>query len=332
LNNRFTVSLDYYNIDTKDLLLEATTTPAYTGATDLKVFQNIGEINNKGFEISINTRNITNDNFSWTTDFNLSTNKNKVVKLVNGDIIDSAAPGYMVAPDTYILREGEAIGLFWGLEYQGVYQGGAVPTGTALKSGGVAGDPLFTDVKIDGTIDTSDKKIIGDPNPDFNFGITNNFSYKNFDLNIFFQGSQGGEILNLTNVQLYNGDSNSVTAILDAWTPTNTDTNIPRNVATRGREISSRFVEDGSYIRLKNIALGYNFPSNVVEKLGVDNLRLSLSAQNLFTISSYSGLDPEVSYFGSGGGTTASANVVQGHDFGNYPTLRSVNFSLNVKF
>ncbi len=333
LNNRFTFSLDYYNIDTKDLLLEATTTPAYTGATDLQVFQNIGEINNKGFEISINTRNITKDNFSWTTDFNLSTNKNKVVKLVNGaDIIDSAAPGYMVSPDTYILREGEAIGLFWGHEYQGIYQGGTLPDGTALKgSFPDPGDPLFTDVNDDGVINTSDKKIIGDPNPDFNFGITNNFNYKNWDLNIFFQGSQGGEILNLTNVQLFNGDSNSVTDVLNAWTPTNTNTNIP-SAKIRDREISSRFIEDGSYIRLKNIALGYNFPSEVLEKLGVDNLRLSLSAQNLLTFTKYSGLDPEVSYFGSGGSNSAKTNVVQGHDFGNYPTLRSVNFSLNVKF
>ena len=333
LNNRISLSLDYYNIDTKDLLLEATTTPAYSGATDLEVFQNVGEINNKGFEISLSTRNITNDNFRWTTDFNLSTNKNEVVKLVNGaDIIDSAAPGYFSGKDTYILREGEAIGLFWGHEYRGVYQGGDVPAGTALKgSFSEAGDPLFTDVDGSGEIDTGDQKIIGDPNPDFTFGITNNFSYKNLDLNIFFQGSQGGEILNLTNVQLYNGDSNSVTDIFNAWTPTNTDTNIP-SAKIRDREISSRFVEDGSYIRLKNIALGYTFPENTVEKLGLDNLRISVSAQNLFTITNYSGLDPEVSYFGSGGGDTVSSNVVQGHDFGNYPTVRSVNFNLSLRF
>ncbi len=332
LNNKISLSLDYYNIDTKDLLLETATSPAYSGATDLEVFSNVGEINNKGFEISLSTRNISNDNFSWTTDFNLSSNKSEVIKLNTGDIIDSAAPGYFSGKDTYILREGEAIGLFYGQEYRGVYQGGDVPSGTALVGSFEAGDPLFTDVNNDGTIDTNDQKIIGDPNPDFTFGFTNNFSYKNLDLNIFFQGSQGGEILNLTNVQLYNGDSNSVTDIQNAWTPTNTNTDIPRNVASRGREISSRFIEDGSYVRLKNIALGYNFPDDVIERLGLDNLRLSVSAQNLLTFTKYSGLDPEVSYFGSGGGDTGSANVVQGHDFGNYPTVRSVNFSLNLKF
>jgi TonB-linked SusC/RagA family outer membrane protein len=337
-NNKITLSLDYYNIDTKDLLLEATTIPVYSGATNLTVFQNVGEINNKGLEISLNTRNITTDNFSWTTDFNWSTNKNKVVKLINGaDIIDGAAPGYFSGKNTYILREGEAVGLFWGHEYRGVYQGGDLPVGTALKSGGVEGDPLFTDLadadgNFDGVIDTNDETTIGDPNHDFTFGITNNFSYKNWDLSLFFQGAVGGDILNLTNVQLYNGDSNSVTDILNSWTPTNTNTDIPRAVASRGREISSRFVENGSYLRLKNISLGYNFPSDVIEKLGLDNLRFSISGQNLLTFTNYSGLDPEVSYFGNGGSSTGEANVVQGHDFGNYPTVQSVNFSLNLKF
>ena len=331
-NNIVSLSLDYYNIDTKDLLLETATSPAYSGAVDLEVFSNVGEINNKGFEVTLSTRNISKANFSWTTDFNLSTNKNEVIKLNNGDIIDSAAPGYFSGKDTYILREGEAIGLFWGNEYQGVYQGGDLPVGTALKeSFAEAGDPLFTDVNADGVISTDDQKIIGDPNPDFTFGFTNNFRYKNLDLNIFFQGSQGGEILNLTNVQLFNGDSNTITDAFNAWSPSNTDTNIPAN-KIRDREISSRFIEDGSYIRLKNIALGYTFPTDLVEKLGMDNLRLSISGQNLLTFTNYSGLDPEVSYFGSGGGNTGSGNVVSGHDFGNYPTVKSINFALNLKF
>ncbi|WP_405267746.1 SusC/RagA family TonB-linked outer membrane protein [Cellulophaga sp. Ld12] len=332
-SNRISLSLDYYNIDTKDLLLETAVSPAYSGAVDLEVYSNVGEINNKGFEISLSTKNIYNDNFSWTTDFNWAANRNKAVKLNNGDIIDGAAPGYFSSgKDTYIIREGEAIGLFWGHDYQGVYQGGDLPAGTALKeSYNQAGDPLFIDVNSDGIINTDDLKTIGDPNQDFTFGITNNFSYKNLDLNIFFQGAVGGEILNLTNVQLYNGDSNALTDIQNAWTPTNTDTSIP-SAKIRDREISSRFIEDGSYIRLKNVALGYNFPSDVVEKLGVDNLRLSVSGQNLLTFTKYSGLDPEVSYFGSGGGSTGSSNVVQGHDFGNYPTIRSINFSLNLKF
>ena len=338
-NNKVSLSLDYYNIDTKDLLLQFTGTPLYLGAANVESYGNIGEVNNKGFEISLNTRNMSTDNFSWTTDFNWSTNSNKVVSLIGGlDIIDSAAPGYFAGKNTYILREGEAVGLFWGLDYQGVYQGGALPAGTALAAGGAEGDPLFADVtdedgNFDGVIDTNDSKIIGDPTPDFTFGITNNFKYKNWDLNVFIQGSQGGDILNLTNVQLSNGDSNTTRENFNnAWTPTNTATNVPKIVSNRGREISSRFVEDGSYIRLKNIALGYDLSSDVLEKIGLNSLRLSLSAQNLLTFTNYSGLDPEVSYFGGGGQSTGDTNVVKGHDFGNYPTVRSVSFSVNIKF
>ena len=333
LKNRISLSLDYYNIDTKDLIIEDASQPQYLGFLTPASLRNVGEVNNKGFEITLNTRNINNENFSWTTDFNWSTNKNEFVTLLNGqDIFQDASPGYFNIPRTHVLREGEAVGVFWGFEYRGVYQGGDLPEGTAMLSGSAAGDQLFTDIDGDGDITPGDdQKIIGDPNPDWTFGITNNFTYKNFDLNIFFQGSQGGDIMNLTNVQLFNGDSNALTDVLNSWTPTNTDTNIPR-AKLRGKQITSRFVEDGSYIRLKNIALGYNLPSEVAEKLGMDNVRLSISAQNLLTFTNYSGLDPEVSYFGAGASDSSDSNTYNGFDFGNYPTVESVNFSVNLKF
>ncbi|GGD27579.1 SusC/RagA family TonB-linked outer membrane protein [Hyunsoonleella pacifica] len=333
-NNKVSLSLDYYNIDTKDLIIGDNSQPQFLGFLTPASLRNIGEVNNKGFEINLNTRNISNENFSWTTDFNFSTNQNEVVALSDGDNIDlflDASPGYFNLPRTHLLREGEVLGAFWGYDYQGVYQGGDLPAGTALLPGGEAGDQLFTDVDGSGDISPSDQQIIGDPTPDFTFGITNNFTYKNFDLNIFFQGVQGGDIMNLTAIQLFNGDSNATTEILNSWTPSNTNTNIPR-AKLRGKEISSRFVEDGSYIRLKNIALGYTLPSDVVEKLGMQNIRLSISAQNLLTFTDYSGLDPEVSYFGSGGGSNSDSNTTNGFDFGNYPTLKSVNFSLNLRF
>lgn len=332
--NKVSLSLDYYNIDTEDLILGDTGQPQYFGFLNPRSLRNIGEVNNKGFELNLNTRNINNENFRWTTDFNLSVNRNELVNLSDEDGIDlflDASPAYFNIDRTHILREGEVMGAFWGYEYLGVYQGGDLTPGTALLPGAEVGDQLFTDIDGDGEITTEDQKIIGDPTPDFTFGITNNFTYKNFDLNIFFQGSQGGDVMNLTAVQLFNGDSNATTAILNSWTPTNTNTNIPR-AKLRAKEISSRFVEDGSYIRLKNIALGYTLPRDVVEKLGIENIRLSISAQNLLTITNYSGLDPEVSYFGSGGGNSAAANTTSGFDFGNYPTLRSVNFSVNLKF
>ncbi|WP_299778073.1 TonB-dependent receptor [uncultured Formosa sp.] len=334
LNNRISFSVDYYNIDTKDLILTDNTITEYLGYTGDDILANIGEINNRGFEFAINTRNITNDNFSWSTDFNIAFNKNEVVNLANGaDLFFDATPSYWSHDRSYVLREGEEVGLFWGYEYEGVYQGNDLPEGTATLSGGVAGDPLFADLDGSGDITSADRTTIGNPNPDFTFGFTNNFSYKNFDMSIFFQGSQGGEIFNLTDSQLTNGDANTTKKYYNnAWTSTNTDTNDPRVGNNSNREVSSRFVEDGSYIRLKNIAIGYNLPSDVIEKFGLEALRFSVSAQNLLTFTSYSGLDPEVNYYGRGGDNNTSANTAQGFDFGNYPTVKSVNFSLNLKF
>ncbi|MEL7162303.1 MAG: SusC/RagA family protein, partial [Bacteroidota bacterium] len=316
----------------------------YLGTSDLDVLRNVGSINNKGFEFSLTSTNINRANFSWRSNFNLSINRNQVVELSSGsEIIGTGAPGYFAGGSTYILREGDPLGLFWGLDYQGVYQGGAIPEGTALEGRSfdgdgnpIPGEPLFAEVadeegNFDGVITDGDRQAIGDPNPDFTFGLSNNFTYKNFDLSIFFQGSVGGDIFNLTAVQLYNGDSNGLTDVLNSWTPDNTNTDIPR-AAIRGRERSSRFVEDGSYLRLKNIALGYNVPLGATKVIGFSSVRLSISAQNILTFTNYSGLDPEVSYFGSGGESSGDANIIQGHDFGNYPNLRSITAGINLKF
>ena len=330
LNNRFSLSLDYYNINTEDLIMSNTGLPKYFGFLNDEILANVGEINNKGFEISLNAKIMSNDNFSWNTDLNWSTNKNEVVSLINGsDLFGSAAPSYFSVGNTYVLREGEAVGLFWGYDYAGIHQGGALPTGTVgASSTTLAGDPLFRDIDGDGSRGAGDQTTIGDPNADYTFGITNNLSYKNWDLNIFFQGSQGGEIFNLTNVQLFNGDSNTTYDYFNA----SLNGTAPRAGNNSDREISSRFVEDGSYVRLKNLALSYNLPSQVVEKLGMENVRLSISGQNLLTFTNYSGLDPEVSFFGGSGANNTKRNTAQGHDFGNYPTLESFNISLNVKF
>jgi len=329
-NSKIKLSLDYYNIDTDDLIMANTGFPSYFGFLNSQILANVGEINNQGFEVSLNANIISNDNFSWNADFNWSTNKNEVVSLINNaDLFDSAAPSYFSVGNTYVLREGEAVGLFWGYDYVGIHQGGTLPTGTVGASGTtLAGDPLFRDIDGDGSRGAGDQTTIGDPNADYTFGITNNFSYKNWDLNIFVQGSQGGEIFNMTNVQLHNGDSNTTYDYFNA----SQNGTAPRAGNNSDREISSRFVEDGSYIRLKNVAVSYNLPSDIVEKLGADNIRFSLSAQNLLTLTDYSGLDPEVSFFGGSGATNSKRNTAQGHDFGNYPTLQSINFSLNLKF
>ncbi|EAS18587.1 outer membrane protein [Flavobacteria bacterium BBFL7] len=334
LKNRFILSLDYYNIDTKDIILANNGIPEYFGYLNDGILTNLGEVNNKGFELALTSRNISNENFSWTTNFNISFNKNKVVALINdADVFADGTPSYFSHDQSTILRVGEEVGLFWGYDYAGVYQGGALPAGTATLAGGVAGDPLFRDIDNSGDITEEDRTTIGNPNPDYTFGFTNNFSYKDFDLSIFFQGSQGGDIFNLTNVQLVNGDANTtVDNFNNAWTPSNTETNVPRVGNNSNREISSRFVEDGSYIRLKNVALGYNVPADFLTKLRLERLRLSVSAQNLLTITDYSGLDPEASYFGGGGVNNAKRNTIRGFDFGNYPTSRTVTFSLSATF
>lgn len=342
--NRLQLSADYYNIDTEDLLAVDRASNFYLGTSDLDVLRNVGAINNRGIELSLTSNNMNKNDFRWTTSLNFARNRNQVVELSSGtELIGSAAPGYFAGGSTYILREGEPLGTFWGLDYKGVYQGGDIPENTALKGvsyddngAPIPGEPLFAEVadeegNFDGIIDDNDRQIIGDPNPDFTYGITNTFSYKSFDLNVFFQGAVGGDIYNLTAVQLYNGDSNGLTDVLNSWTPQNTDTDIPR-AAIRGRERSSRFVEDGSYLRLKNIALGYSLPTNTLKNVGISSARFTISAQNILTFTGYSGLDPEVSYFGSGGESSGDDNVVQGHDFGNYPNLSSLTFGVNLKF
>ena len=276
---------------------------------------------NRGIELSLNTRNVVKGDFKWNTDFNISRNRNEVVALINdADFFGNAAPSYFSHDRSYVLRVGEEVGLFWGLDYAGVYQGGDFPEGTATLAGGVAGDPLFRDLAdedgvVDGVITEADRTTIGNPNPDFTFGLNNNFNYKGFDINIFFQGSQGGDLFNLTNVQLNNGDANTTRDYFEnAWTADNTNTDQPRVGNNSNREISSRFVEDGSYIRLKNVAVGYNLPNEVVNKIGVGGIRIAVSAQNLWTITDYTGLDPEVNFFGASGDNNLSSNTVRGFD------------------
>ena len=196
-DDRVRVELNYYNIDTEDLLMPDFNTPLYLGNLTRFALTNIGEINNRGFEISLGTNNIATDDLQWTTDFNWSTNRTEVVTLIDGlDVFLDASPGYFSRDRTHILREGEVPGVFWGYVFQGVFTGGTLPEGTAMFAGGTIGDPIFAEVadeegNFDGVIDTNDQQIIGDPTPDFTFGINNTVSYKNFDLNVFIQGSQG---------------------------------------------------------------------------------------------------------------------------------------------
>lgn len=329
INNRVNLTLDYYNIDTKDLILGDSSAPEYFGLANLTALRNVGEINNKGFEVTLNTKNVITDNFSWSTDLNWSQNRNEVITLIEGqDIFLDSAPGSFLQDQTHVLREGEPVGVFYGYEYQGVNQGGDFPAGLGGYSGSEAGDELFTDVDGNGTITGDDRKIIGDPNPDWTAGMNNNFRYKGFDLNVFFQASVGGDIFSYTFLELASGESNATKEVLNAWTPSNSGSNVP-SAKVREKRINSRFVYDGSYVRLKNLALGYNLPDDTVQRFGMQGIRLGLSAQNLLTFTDFPGTDPEASYQSSG---NQESNVNKGFDYGSYPNIRSLTLSVNLKF
>ncbi|WP_124980226.1 SusC/RagA family TonB-linked outer membrane protein [Nonlabens xiamenensis] len=331
LRDRITMSVDLYNMDTEDLILGDSGLPEYFGFLNLDRLVNVGEINNRGVEIVFTSRNIVKEDFTWTTDLNFSRNVNEVVSLINGeDIFLDASPGSFLIDQTHLLREGEPVGVFYGYEYRGVNTTGTAPAGTAtFDSDAAAGGELYTDINNDGMLNDDDRKIIGDPNQDFTFGINNTFRYKDFDLNVFFQGAVGGDIYSFTFSELAGGAANATTEVLDRWSPSNTDGSVP-SAAVRAQRVSSRFVYDGSYVRLKNIALGYNVPESASNSLGFDSIRLGVSAQNLLTFTDYPGVDPEVSY--KNRGNNLQSNTSQGFEYGNFPNVKSVTFSLGLRF
>jgi len=328
LNGRLNVVMDYYRMETTDLLFSVPL-PEYSGYSNQ--LKNIGSVENKGFEFTLSSRNLVGE-FQWSTDFNLSINRNQILSLPDGlEIPYRSGPGHMVGlGDTQLLREGEPVGTFFGWIYDGVYQEGD----EFLEGGGFeteAGGEKFQDINNDGVLDSQDRTIIGDPNPDFIWGLNNDFSWKGFDLNVFFQASQGNDIFSYTllELDLLAGRNNATTAALNRWTPQNTNTDVPAASGGRSRRASTRWVRDGSFVRLKNLALGYNFPSVMLEKFGVRKLRLYVSAQNILTITDYDGYDPEVNYRTSGS-TNGNRNL--GLDYASYPNAKSYTFGLNLGF
>ncbi len=327
-DGRVNVTADYYRMETNDLLFRLPL-PEYSGYGSQ--LSNIGAVENKGFELTVSTRNLVGA-FKWDMDFNISQNRNKILELPDGnDIFYSSGPGHMVGlGNTQILREGEPVGSFFGWNYLGVYQDGDefIPGGGFEQ---VAGGERFEDIDGSGELNADDRTIIGNPHPNFIFGWNNDFSFKRFDLNIFFVGSQGNDLYSYTlmELDLLAGLNNATTNALNRWTPSNTDTDVPQARTGRTRRASTRWVQDGSFIRLKNIALGYNLPKSVAQSIGIQNLRIYISGQNLMTITDYEGYDPEVNYRTSGN-TDGNRNL--GLDYGSYPNIKGFTFGLNVGF
>ena len=316
--NKLSLTVDYYNKVTSDLLFEVPL-PEYTGySSQLK---NIGELENKGVEFMLEANNI-GKTLQWSSQFNVSLNRNKILKLPEGDdILYVTAPGQFSIHSSQIMREGESLGTFYGYVYEGVQQSGD----ELLEGAEGLGGERFKDLDGNGILNDLDRTIIGDPNPDFYWGWNNYFTYKNFELNIFFVGVQGNEMINYTRMGLdgTSGVYNATTDMLDRWTSTHTDTDVPR-AANRPMFVSSRWVEDASYIRLENITLGYSFSKRILEKIKIRQLRIFVSAQKPLIFTKYKGFDPEVSW---GGG---SRNI--GLDYGSYISTKSYTVGLNIGF
>ncbi|MCM4172781.1 SusC/RagA family TonB-linked outer membrane protein [Arenibacter sp. TNZ] len=322
LGNRFGFTADYYIMRTEDLLFNVPT-PTYTGfETQL---QNIGTVENRGFELALNATIFPSD-FKWKTFANISFNKNEIIKLVENDtegndIYYSSAP-LAGAGNTQILREGLSVGQFWGYVYDGVVQS----ADEVLVGGEDVGGEKFKDLNEDGELTDDDRSVMGNPHPDFTWGWNNDFSYKNLSLNIFIQGSEGGEMLNYSLMELgaLNGRTNVTTEALNRWTPTNTDTDIPEARISRSFVTSDRWVDDASYVRLKNVSLSYNFTESLLSKINLTSARIYISGQNLLTLTEYKGVDPEVGY------SSSSSNL--GLDYGSYPNVKSYTLGLNIGF
>ncbi len=339
-DDRITLAMEYYRMVTSGLLFDVQL-PQYSGyTTQLK---NIGEVENKGFEFTLNSRNLTGL-FKWNMDINISANRNKVLSLPDGnDIQYGSGPGHMVGlGSTQLLREGYPVGSFFGWIYEGVYQDGddflpgggfeQIPGGEKFRDiDGVRNDAGALTGQPDNQLNSDDRTIIGNPHPDFTWGWNNDFQWKNFDLNIFFQGSQGNDILSYTlmELDLLAGINNATTNALNRWTPTNTDTDVPKAVTGRTRRVSTRWIYDGSFARLKNVAIGYSLPAPLLERWKITKFRVYVSAQNILTLTDYEGYDPEVNYQSSGS-TNGNRNL--GLDYGSYPNVKSYTLGLNIGF
>lgn len=380
-DNRLNFTFDAYKKESKDMLMQLIL-PSIMGTSGnsssalAAPYGNYGDIENTGFEFDISGKPIATKDFDWTSDFNISFNSNKL-KSLSGS---TALLGYGQWTDVVTRTvPGESLFSFYGYQVEGVYtsfedilnspvntlqQNNPIVTnadGTKSWSTDASkysrtnttyvGDLKFKDVNNDGIIDENDKTNIGSPWPKFTFGFNNSFRYKNFDLNIFLNGSVGGKIGNYMKMKLTHMNSVWTNQLVDvasraqltaadgnttgAWydnianvVVSNPDATLPRasiNDPNDNDAWSSRYIESGSYLRLKSITLGYTLPRPFVSKLGMNSVRISLNATNLFTITGYDGYDPEI------GASTASANVFN-LDNGRYPSPTTVTFNLNLSF
>jgi TonB-linked SusC/RagA family outer membrane protein len=307
-NNRLSLNVDYYNKKTEDMLMYVTV-PSGANVSGT-IMRNEGVMRNRGLEINANTKNLVGD-FGWSTDFNISFNKNKLESLALQKIYNTAVTSNFVNETVVRNEPGRALSGFFGYISDGV----DVETG----------ELMYRDINGDGRISSSDRTYIGDPNPDFTFGLTNNFAYKGFNLNIFLQGTYGNDIFNASRMEMegmYDGKNQS-TRVLQRWRVPGQHTEVPK--AGFDLKNSTYFIEDGSYLRVKNVSLSYDIKGDVLTRWGIHKLQPFVSASNLLTFTNYSGMDPEVNQWGGSG-------AVQGIDWGTYPHSRSYVVGVSLEF
>ena len=326
-NNRISLIVDGYVKNTNDMLVPMSV-PVTSGYSDVYVPSiNAGKIQNKGFEVTLSTKNIIKNDFKWSSDAVFSYNKNNVESINSDTPIITASGGFNSAIG--LIKAGYPVNVFYGYITDGIFQNQAEVDSHAVQMPGsnsatstAPGDIRFKDLNNDGVVNDKDRTIIGNPNPKFTFSFNNTFSYKNFDLTIFLQGSYGNDIFNANRMytEAMSIIQNQSSAVLGRWTGEGTSNNIPRAIygdPNQNSRVSDRYIEDGSYLKIKNINLSYTLPKAVFGQ-NFNSVKIFVSAQNLVTWTKYSGFDPEV--------------PVNGIDNGTYPITRTVSLGLNIGF
>lgn len=319
INNSLSVSMDYYIKKTKDMLTIPPTL-SVEGENAAR-WMNTGDMENKGFELTIDYRSPEYGDFSWGANLNLSRYKNKLVKYNN--MVKN------VGGDVRLI-EGEPMGVYYGYVVDGIFQNKDQVSNHAIQQGADVGRLMYRDIDGNGVINDKDQCIIGDPNPDFTAGLNLDLRWKGFTLSAFFTGEFGFDVYNTTKRQLDFMSSGIISTnrgvdILNAWSETNTNSSIPAiSVVDNNNEMrmSTYYVEDGTYVKMKYLKLQYSFPTNILKKIKAESLNVYAQVENVFTATGYSGLNPELPLGGYG------ARI----DNGPYPTPRTYTFGVNVQF
>lgn len=318
-NSRVMFSFDAYLKETRDMLVKASI-PITSGFEDTTTtYTNAGKVRNQGIEMSLHTINLTGE-LGWETNLTATYNKNKI-KDLNSDVpyyINQINNSYVT-----MLAKDYPINVFYGYVTDGIFQNQSEVNTHAVQPGAEPGDIRFRDLNNDGVINDSDRTVIGNPNPSWLFSMNNSLSYKGFELSVFLQGIAGNKIYNANNIDNTGMAAayNQTTDVLKRWQGEGTSNSMPRAVFSdpnQNTRVSDRFVENGSYLRLKNITLSYTFPKQWLQKAQIENARLSLSCENVATITGYSGFDPEVG--------------INGIDQNRYPISRTFSLGLNFNF